>query len=244
MRPFLKIRLASLVAITFLAVSILSPYPSFIISSARAACTDTAAPSVNWENCRKRNLIMDNFNFSGSNFTRADLSASDLRNSNFQKAIFFKTNLARASLAGSDAEGANFEGVVASRTDFSNGNYKNTNFLKAEIGRSNFSNSNLENANMSKADFSRVNFFNSNLKGVNLAFSNISRANFTSINIDENFSLEGAYMFLTRIEGLDLSASKSLKQWQINMACGNEKTILPEGLSAPDTWPCDFETDS
>lgn len=240
----MKIRLASMVAMIFLATSILSPYPGFITRSAHAACTDTAAPSVNWENCRKRNLIMDNFNFSGSNFTRADLSASDLRNSNFQKAMFFKTNLARASLAGSDAEGANFEGVVASRSDFSNGNYKNANFLKAEIGRSNFSSSSLENADMSKADFSRVNFFNSNLKGVNLNFSNISRANLTGVNIDENFSLEGAYMFLTRIEGLDLSASKTLKQWQIDMACGNEKTILPEGISAPDTWPCDFEADN
>lgn len=240
----MKIRLASMVVMIFLATSILSPYPGVITRSAHAACTDTAAPSVNWENCRKRNLIMDNFNFSGSNFTRADLSASDLRNSNFQKAIFFKTNLARASLAGSDSESANFEGVVASRTDFRNGNYKNANFLKAEIGRSNFSNSTLENADMSKADFSRVNFFNSNLKGVNLNFSNISRANLTGVDIDENFSLEGAYMFLTRIEGLDLSASKTLKQWQIDMACGNEKTILPEGISAPVSWPCDFESDN
>lgn len=244
MRLFLKIRFAYLVAIVSLAASILSPYPGFIMRSAHAACTDTAAPSVNWENCRKRNLIMDNFNFSSSNFTRADLSASDLRNSNLQKVTFLKTNLVRASLAGSNAEGANFEGVVASRTDFSNGNYKNASFLKAEIARSNFSNSNLENANMSKADFSRVNFFNSNLKGVSLDFTNISRTNLTGILIDEKFSLEGAYMFLTRIEGLDLSASKTLKQWQINMACGNEKTILPEGISASDTWPCDFEADN
>lgn len=240
----MKIRLSSLFAITFLATSILSPYPGFITRSAHAACTDTAAPSVNWENCRKRNLIMDNFDFSGSNFTRADLSSSDLRNSNLQKVRFLKTNLVRASLAGSNAEDANFEGVVASRTDFSNGNYKNASFVKAEIGRSNFSNSNLENADMSKADFSRVNFFNSNLKGVSLDFTNISRTNLTEVSIDENFSLEGAYMFLTRIEGLDLSGSKTLKQWQIDMACGNEKTILPEGISAPDTWPCDFEADN
>lgn len=243
MRLYLKIRLASLVFITFLAASILSPHEGFITRSAHASCTDTAAPSVNWENCRKRNLIMDNFNFSGSNFTRADLSASDLRNSNLQEVTFIKTNLVRASLAGSNAQGANFEGVVASRTDFSNGNYQNANFLKAEIGRSNFSNSNLENANMSKADFSRVNFFNSNLKGVSLNFTNISRTNLTGILIDENFSLKGAYMFLTRIEGLDLSTSKTLKQWQIDMACGNKATILPQGITAPDTWPCDFEVD-
>ena len=237
----MNIRLAGFVVITILAASIFSVEYNFITRSAHAACTDTAAPFVDWENCRKRNLIMDSFDFSGSNFTKSDLSASDLRNSNLTKAKFVKTNLVRASLSGSNAQEANFEGVVASRTDFSKGNYKNASFLKAEISRSNFSNSNLENANMSKADLSRVNFFNANLKGVNLAFSNISRTNFTGAGIDENFSLEGSYMFLTRIEGLDLSGSKTLKQWQINMACGNKETILPEGISAPDTWPCDFD---
>lgn len=244
MRNFVKIRLTGLVVNTILATSVLSLDPNFVTSSAHAACTDTAAPSVNWENCRKRNLIMDSFNFSGANFTKADLSASDLRNSTLAKAIFFKTNLVRASLSGSNAEEANFESVVASRTDFSKGNYKNANFVKAEISRSNFSNSDLENAKMSKADFSRVNFINANLKGVNLAYSNISRANLTGASIDENFSLEGSFMFLTRIEGLDLSSSKTLQQWQIDMACGNKTTVLPEGLSAPDTWPCDFVTNN
>ncbi len=96
---------------------------------------------------------------------------------------------------------------------------------------------------MSKADFSRVNFSNANLKGVNLSFSNISRANLSGTLIDENFSLEGSYLFLTRIEGLNLSALKGLAQWQVNMACGNDNTQLPDGLTQPTSWPCKFETD-
>lgn len=244
MRYFVKMKFADLFVITFLTASLFSLFPNLIAKSAHAACSDTAAPFVNWENCRKRNLIMENFNFSEANFTRADLSASDLRDSTLKKTKFIKTNLVRASLSGSNAESANFEGVIASRTDFSKGNYTNANFLKAEISRSNFSSSNLENANLSKADFSRVNFFNSNLKGVNLSFTNISRTNLENVTIDENFSLEGAYMFLTRIQGLDLSGLKTLKQWQIDMACGNNSTRLPQGLSAPDTWPCAFEVDN
>lgn len=243
MRPFLKTQLASFLVKAIFITSIFGLQPNLITSSAHAACTDTAAPSVNWINCRKRNLIMDNFNFSGANFTRSDLSASDLRNSNLKNTIFVKTNLVRASLSGSDAENANFEGVIASRTDFSKVNFKNANFLKAEVSRSNFSNSNLENAVMSKADFSRVNFFNSNLKGVNLSFTDISRTNLTNISIDENFTLEGSYMFLTRIEGVDLSSLKTLKQWQIDMACGNDATILPQGISRPNSWPCNPKSD-
>ena len=217
--------------------------PVFISAAAHASCNDSAGPSVNWQNCRKRNLIMDGFNFSGSDFTRTDFSASDLRNSNLSNSKFVKTNLMRASIAGSQAKDANFEGVIASRTDFSKGNFSNSNFNKAEISRSNFSNSNLQNAQMSKADFSRVNFSNANMKGVNLSFSNISRANLTGIIINENFSLEGSYMFLTHIEGVDLSRLTGLEQWQINMACGNKQTVLPDDLSTPASWPCKLDVE-
>ena len=242
MRTFLKTRLSNLIASLILGFVFVNFSTGFVPMAALAACSDNAGQGVNWQNCRKRNLIMDGFNFSGSDFTRADLSASDLRNSNFSNVKFVKTNLVRASLAGSVSEGANFEGVTASRTDFSSGNYKNSSFAKAEISRSNFTNSNLENADMSKADFSRVNFLNANLKGVNLSFSNISRANLSGVLIDEAFSLEGSFMFLTKIEGLDLSALKGLAQWQIDMACGNDKTQLPEGLTRPETWPCNFSS--
>lgn len=240
MRIILKIRILNLIPIIALGLAFVSaPLPSAVVQS-HAACDDTAGPGVNWQNCRKRNLIMDSFNFSGSDFTRTDLSASDLRNSNFSNAKFVKTNLVRASLSGSLAKNANFESVIASRTDFSKGDYEGSNFSKAEISRSNFSNTNLENSDMSKADFSRVNFSNANLKTVDLSFTNISRANLTGIELNENVSLKGAYMFLTKIENLDLSKLKGIAQWQINMACGNENTVLPAGLSQPDSWPCKF----
>ena len=242
MRTFLTIRPINIITSLILGFVFVSLTPGFMPMTAFAACSDNAGEGVNWQNCRKRNLIMDGFNFSGSDFTRADLSASDLRNSKFTNAKFVKTNLVRASLAGSVSENANFEGVTASRTDFSDGNYRNSSFAKAEISRSNFSNSTLENADMSKADFSRVNFLNANLKGVNLSFSNISRANLTGVLIDENFSLEGSFMFLTNIEGVNLSALKGLAQWQIDMACGNDKTQLPDGLTTPTSWPCNFST--
>ena len=47
-----------------------------------------------------------------------------------------------------------------------------------------------------------------------------------------------AFMFLTRIEGLDLSAAWGLQQAQIDLACGDTSTKLPAGLSAPAHWPC------
>lgn len=215
--------------------------PGFAPVKAHADCSDDGGPYVDWANCRKRNLIMDSSDFSSADFTRVDFSASDLRNSNFSNANFYKTNLMRASIAGSNAKGANFQSVLGSRTDFSRGDYEGANFSKAEINRSNFSNSNLKNANLSKADFSRVNFFNANLEGVNLYASNLSRANLTEVIIDEKFNLTNAFLFRTNIEGLDLSMVKELKQWQINLSCGNKNTVLPDNLDKPAHWPCRSE---
>ncbi len=223
-----------------LAITSMGITPGFAPVEAHADCNDDGGPFVDWKNCRKRNLIMDNSNFSSADFTRVDFSASDLRNSNFTNANFYKTNLMRASIAGSNAKDANFQSVLGSRTDFSRGNYEGANFAKAEINRSNFSNSNLKNANLSKADFSRVNFFNANMEGVNLYASNLSRANLTEVIIDEKFNLTNAFLFRTNIEGLDLSMVK-LEQWQINLSCGNKNTILPDNLTKPAHWPCSSE---
>lgn len=239
----MKTKRYNLIASIFLGLSFLLEPSGISVQNAHANCSDTAAQNVNWDNCRKRNLIMDGFDFSGSSFKRVDFSASDLRNTNLKDSDFQKANLMRASLAGSMAENSNFEGIVALRTDFSRGNYRNTNFQKAEISRANFMQSDLENANMSKADFNRVNFEKANLIGVDMSFSNLSRANFLNAQIDENFKLEGSYMYLTRIGGLDLSTVTGLAQWQVDMACGDENTKLPEGLSTPSSWPCNFQED-
>jgi hypothetical protein len=50
--------------------------------------------------------------------------------------------------------------------------------------------------------------------------------------------LTGTYMFLTRVSGADLSRTTGLTADQVAIACGSEETLLPEGLSAPETWPC------
>jgi uncharacterized protein YjbI with pentapeptide repeats len=61
------------------------------------------------------------------------------------------------------------------------------------------------------------------------------------VAVDANFAnadLTGAVLQLTRIEGADLSKVKGLTASQLNEACGNEKTRLPQGLSPPASWPC------
>ena len=51
-------------------------------------------------------------------------------------------------------------------------------------------------------------------------------------------NFDRAFMFLTNIAGLDLSNAKGLLQPQIDLACGDDKTKLPQGLNKPSDWPC------
>ncbi|MCH8176957.1 MAG: pentapeptide repeat-containing protein, partial [Proteobacteria bacterium] len=90
----------------------------------------------------------------------------------------------------------------------------------------------------SRAELGRVNFSDAQLKDVDFEYSNLSRARFNGAKLtDVNFL--GAYTFLTRFENVDLSATSQLSQAQLDMACGNIYTQLPQGLERPASWPCD-----
>lgn len=226
-------------------VAILASLPvSFpLTGTAHAACSSSAGQGVNWEDCRKRNLIMSGFDFSGSNFTRADLSSSDLRDTKLDGSKFEKTNLVRASLKGATARKADFSGVLASRTDFSNGDFSGANFQKAETFRSDFSNSNLSGSDLSKAEFGRAIFAQADLTSVSFDFTNLARADLRGATFETAPSFENAFLFQTRIEGLDLSQATGLESWQVALACGDEDTKLPGALARPDTWPCAEDAD-
>ncbi|MEO0910055.1 MAG: pentapeptide repeat-containing protein [Pseudomonadota bacterium] len=207
-------------------------------TEAWAGCDEQARPGVQWEDCRKRNLIMQGTDFSGANMARSDLSSSDLRQIKLGKADMQKANLTRASLMGAQAVDVNFTGVSGNRTDFSEGDFTNSVFLKAEISRANFKNSILSNVDLSKAELSRVNFNGADLSGVNFNYSSLARADLRNSKFDKPFSLKGAFLYRSRIEGLDLSNIEGLAEWQVEMACGDKDTKLPAGISRPQNWPC------
>jgi uncharacterized protein YjbI with pentapeptide repeats len=70
-----------------------------------------------------------------------------------------------------------------------------------------------------------------------MRYAYIARADFRGTTLN-GVNLGGAYMFLTHFEGADLSRAKSLTQEQIEIACGDNKTKLPNNLQKPTAWPC------
>ena len=206
-----------------------------------AACSDSAGPGVVWAECRKRNLIISGQDFSGADLSRVDFSSSDMREVNLENADVSKANLFRTSLKGARGKNANLSNIVAARTDLSEADFSGADFSKAETTRVDFSNTSLVGANLSKGEFPRSIFSGADVSGVSFDNSNLARADFRDVKFTDPPSFTDAYFYQTRFEGVDLSGIDNLAQWQINLACGNDTTILPNNVEAPSSWPCQDE---
>ena len=100
----------------------------------------------------------------------------------------------------------------------------------------------LGDANLSKAELARADLAGAALTNADFSYANIARANLSGATVAAtNFT--GAYTLLTRFDDSDLSGATGLTQEQINIACGNGGTILPEGLEPSGDWPCPVEED-
>lgn len=206
-----------------------------------ADCRADPQPGLDWSNCKKRLLMLDNSNFEGANFTGADFSMTDLSRTNIKKANFNKTMLVRASLAGAKAEGANFERTEGYRSNLSGISAVGASFVSSEMQRANFSDADLHDVDFTKAELGRAVFYKAKLENTRFAMTNLSRATFHNAEMGGSIDFTSAFLFLTRIEGVDLSNATGLTEDQVALACGDDATKLPPGLRKPAQWPCEDE---
>ncbi len=208
-------------------------------TGARAAdCGSMPEPGLDWSECSKRNIMLDGSNLKDANLTEADLSVTGLPNSNLDGAKLEKASLMRAWFTGSTMKKADFARVEAYRSGFSKVNAEGASFASAELQRANFSGAKLTGADFQKAELGRANFDKVVLSGTNFTLANLSRAHFAAASIEGPVNFDRAFMFLTDIEGLDLSGATGLLQPQLDLACGDDKTKLPKDLKKPAGWPC------
>jgi uncharacterized protein YjbI with pentapeptide repeats len=85
----------------------------------------------------------------------------------------------------------------------------------------------LNGAYLSSADLTGANLSGANLRGADLTGANLRSAN-----------LRGANLSVAYLIGADLTGAKNLIQTQLNEACGDNETALPEGLSLTLLKPC------
>ncbi|MDW6025464.1 pentapeptide repeat-containing protein [Mesorhizobium sp. BAC0120] len=210
---------------------------------AAADCRSGPSPNVEWQDCNKSRLMLGGSDLTGANLAGADFTSTDFRDTNLSGANLEKALLVRASLAGATAKNANFSRVEAYRTSFAGASMPDASFASAEGERADFSGADLTGVDFSKAELGRAIFQKATITGAKFPLANLSRADFQGVVFEGPINFDRAFMFLTQIQGLDLSAATGLTQWQVDLACGDAKTKLPAGLTAPKNWPCDFQLD-
>jgi uncharacterized protein YjbI with pentapeptide repeats len=206
-------------------------------------CRSSPVPGIDWQGCDKKLLMLGGSNLEGAKLLETDFTTTDLRGANLAGADLEKAKLVRASLAGATAKGTRFARVEAYRTNFSGIEAPDASFESAELQRSNFAEAKLSNVNFTKADLGRSQFDGADIGGSRFSLANVARADFRAAAFSAPVDFERAFLFLARIEGADLSAATGLVQWQVDMACGDDKTVLPAGLTKPAQWPCKFQQD-
>ena len=213
----------------------------FGLSAHAADCNSNAAAGIDWRDCRKRNLILEGSDLSSAQLSEADFSSTDLRGTNLKSADFTKAALARAMLDNSTAQNSIFEKALGYRTSFVGADLSGASFAKSEMHRANFENAILLDVDFDKSELGRVNFSGAAIDNTHFRFSNLARADFRTAIFSTPIDFTGSYLYLTRFEGVDLTKAVGMTQWQVDMICGDNDTLLPEGLSPNEAWPCGEE---
>ncbi|WP_018147010.1 pentapeptide repeat-containing protein [Henriciella marina] len=121
-------------------------------------------------------------------------------------------NLFQADLAYYDASNINVSGARLRQSDMQLGTFDDWNLSGA-----NLSVANLFGVRFNASNFSNANFENATLVGGYFGSSNFSGANLSGANLS----------------GADLHLARGLTQGQLDRACGDRATRLPDGLRVP-----------
>lgn len=121
-------------------------------------------------------------------------------------------NLFQADYSGLEVRGLNLSGARLRQADLSLAVLNRTNFARADMR-------DIEayGAVLSSANLSGANLTNASLVGAYLDGANLSGANLTGSNLS----------------GARLERARGLTQAQLNRACGDSATVLPNGLRIP-----------
>jgi uncharacterized protein YjbI with pentapeptide repeats len=171
-------------------------------------------------------------NIPGANLSRANLRGADLNGADLNSAYLSFANLSFANLIGANLTGANLTGANLSRVDLTGADLTGANLGLADLNGAYLSGAtltgaNLRGANLRSADMSGAYLSGTDLRGANLTGAHLIGADLTGAD------LRGATLTSAALTG-----AKNLIQRQLNEACGNSETELPEGLDLTLLKPC------
>lgn len=180
-------------------------------------------------------IQMSSGSCSGCDLSNKAMNGIRLNNADLSRSNFNNSNLSGGSLDGSDLSGAHFRGALMYRVKGEDVNMPSAVLENATLTEARLSNVRLANADLSRSNFSRAVVSHSDFKGAQFDNANLTGAQFQSSHF-QNAQFGSAILIDARLDnsdfsGANMSAVQGLKQAQLDVACGDEKTRLPVGLS-------------
>ena len=152
--------------------------------------------------------------------TGAQLAGRDLKYAYADGAFFLKANLRGANLQQVGLFSANLQ-----EADLAFANLQGAVLAGANLQEANLAFANLQEADLDGANLQEANLISANLQEANLISANLQRANLRGANLQE------AEFEFADLQGADFQNTEGLTQVQLDEACGDEETKLPEGLT-------------
>ncbi|MGJ8559026.1 MAG: pentapeptide repeat-containing protein [Litorimonas sp.] len=184
---------------------------------------------------RMNGMTLKNANFSGSLFNNSNLSGGKLHGSDLTGAHFRKAMLYGVTGEQVIMRGAVLEDATLTEANLSHSSMRQANLHRAEMARgvfhdNDFQSANLIGASAASVDFTRSNFDRARMDNINLTGATLDAGQFTGVRFGfANF--EDATLLDTNFSDADLTHVVGLTQVQLDTACGNMNTRLPDGLS-------------
>jgi hypothetical protein len=132
------------------------------------------------------------------------------------KAWLVRRNMRRASAGSANLQEANLQ-----EANLQEANLSGASLIGANLQRATLQGATLQGATLAKANLQRANLRRADLRRADLQWANLREATLPEANLT----------------GADLRDTQNLAQEQINMACVDEATILPQGLTKPAPCP-------
>ncbi len=133
-------------------------------------------------------------------------------------------------LAGVNLRGADLRGAVLLEANLRDANLRGADLQGANLLGANLQDANLQDAGLQGANLLDANLLRTNLRGAGLLGADLLRAN-----------LLGADLRDANLRDADLSGALDLEQDQLDLAFGDWRTRLPEGLQRPEHWEKESE---
>jgi uncharacterized protein YjbI with pentapeptide repeats len=184
-----------------------------------------------------RPLFLQRVDFSDEILIGAQFRSAQLEGAILKRATLNRANLVGAILLEADLSQASLIEANLQQAFLFKAKLQGANLREANLSGADLYNANLSGAGLERADLSGVNLLQANLSEVTLIQADLSRADLSGAD------LTGAILIEANLSGADFSWAKlrqvvGLTKEQMDQACGDLHTILPDNLSDFELHPC------